>query len=41
MMVELLQEDQAEFILNIAEIHDIEETEFPLVELARQGRPIN
>jgi hypothetical protein len=40
MAVELLEEDR-EFAVNIADLHDIEETGFSHVELARQGRQID
>ena len=40
MAVELLEEDR-EFTINIADLHDIEETGFLHVELARKSRPID
>jgi len=39
-MVELIEEDR-EFTINITELHDLGETGFPHVDLARQGRQID
>jgi hypothetical protein len=40
-MVELLEEDQEEFLLNLQEIHTLEETDIPDANLARRARGLD